>query len=399
VREFARKRMAPRGFTRRTGRLTIVDKRLKSRELTFRQFVEKALYDPSSGYYAGSRNPIGRGADYVTSAAISPVFAFALARLADEFVERTGDEVITIVDIGCGDGALIRSIASELSAAARARAAFFGVDRSLGRALEAASPGEPVRFVATLDEVPLDRTAMVVSNELYDAFPFARLVQRGAQLNELWVTGGEVPEWSERPAPAEYSRYFEALGIELADGQFADVSLEWRSFHARLASRLARGLVVTFDYGHEAGKLFDARVRRFGTAAAYLGHQYSRDLLRDAGSQDLTAQINFTDLVEAGKSEGLQTLAFERQARFLVSVGILGHPLFAPSGDQEPVSMSDGLEMRERREAARRLVLPDGIGEEIRVLVQGRGVPADGWSFQQERFRGADARATDGVRD
>ena len=36
--------------------------------------------------------------------------------------------------------------------------------------------------------------------------------------------------------------------------------------------------------------------------------------------------------------------------------------------------------------SARRLILPDGIGEDIRVLVQGKNVPREGWSFQRKLF-------------
>ncbi|HEU4522215.1 MAG TPA: hypothetical protein VFT12_09445, partial [Thermoanaerobaculia bacterium] len=83
---------------------------LKSGDLTFPDFMEVALYHPEFGYYARARNPVGKEADYVTSPALSPVFGFALTRLVHEFVSRAGDELSTVVDIGCGDGGLIHSL-------------------------------------------------------------------------------------------------------------------------------------------------------------------------------------------------------------------------------------------------------------------------------------------------
>ena len=56
------------------------------------------------------------------------------------------------------------------------------------------------------------------------------------------------------------------------------------------------------------------------------------------------------------------------------------------SPEPEISSMEQGLALREQREDARRLVLPDGIGEDIKVLVQGRGVPEEGWTFQRKLF-------------
>ena len=125
--------------------------------------------------------------------------------------------------------------------------------------------------------------------------------------------------------------------------------------------------------------LFRSRLRRYGTAAAYAGQRVSRDLLANPGRQDLTAHVNFTDLIATGEQHGFSTLFFDRQAKFLLALGATEHELFAPV-----TSLTEGsLELLERRDEARRLVLPDGIGEDIRVLVQGRGVPAEGWSFQR----------------
>jgi SAM-dependent MidA family methyltransferase len=160
-------------------------------------------------------------------------------------------------------------------------------------------------------------------------------------------------------------------GIELADGQFADVSLQWEALYGELCRFVERGLIVTLDYGYPEDQLFRSRMRRYGTAAAYRGHRVSRDLLADPGEQDLTAHVNFTDLQREGERQGFTTLAFTRQAQFLLSLGITRHELFTPVQELEAAS----VELMEARDEARRLVLPDGIGEEIRVLLQAKGLP------------------------
>jgi SAM-dependent MidA family methyltransferase len=226
----------------------------------------------------------------------------------------------------------------------------------------------------------------VISNELFDALPFARLVRR-EDLHELWVTerdGGF--DWSEHEAEARYADYFADHGIELRNGQFADVSLEWGAMYDDLSHFVSKGLIVTFDYGYPAEQLFSGRVRRFGTAAAYRGQRVSRGLLANPGEQDLTAHINFTDLQRAGERNGLSTLFFDRQAKFLLSLGATEHELIAPLDERRIDSLQEAVELREQREQARRLVLPDGIGEEIRVLVQGKGMQEHGWSFQRKLF-------------
>ena len=351
-------------------------KMLQDSDLPFRDFVEVALYYPELGYYARPISPIGKAGDFVTSPQLSPVFAFTLSLLVSEFIQFEGSGVCSIVDIGCGDGSLIHSLYED-----GARAQYWGVDRSLERVVRQ----DGVNFTTSLAEVPRGDAQLVICNELFDAFPFARLVMRDDHLHELWVTEREgALEWTEHEAESKYTDYFSERGIELRDGQFADVSLDWDPAYAEICRFVDRGLVLTFDYGYPEKQLFSGRARHFGTAAAYSGHQVSRDLLANPGEQDLTAHINFSDLERSGERSGFSTLFFDRQAKFLLALGATEHELFAPV--EEVTSAEEALELREKREEARRLVLPDGIGEDIRVLVQGKGVRGEGWSFQRKLF-------------
>lgn len=242
-------------------------------------------------------------------------------------------------------------------------------------------------FVRTIDEVPNDAPTFLFSNELFDALPFTRLVQRGEHLQELWVRDQDgALDWSEHEAAPAYDDYFASHGITLVDGQFADVSLEWEAYYRDLARRFERALIVTMDYGFPANKLFHGRLRRFGTAAAYSQQRVTRDLLANPGGQDLTAHINFTDLERVGQSLGAQTLVFDRLAKFLLAIGITEHELFRPVTEVAIADAEAGLQLLAAREDAKRLVLPDGMGEDLRVLVQGRGISFEKWSFQRALF-------------
>lgn len=357
-----------------------LSKLLETSDLPFRDFVELALYHPQFGYYRQAENPVGKKGDYVTAPSLGDVFSFTLSKLIREFMSRAGDEVSTVVDIGCGDGRLIHS----LYGSAGPRALFYGVDRALER-LAVQDPA--ISFRTSIDEVPRDGSHLLICNELFDAFPFARLVQRDEHLHELWVTerDGEL-DWTEHEAPAPYEDYFAEHGVALEDGQFADITLEWAAYYGDLCRFVKKGLIVTLDYGFPARQLFHPRVRRFGTAASYSHHRVTRDLLVAPGTRDITAHINFSDLIRTGERAGFDTLFFDSQAKFLLALGATEHELFTPVTDGQIESLDDGVALLERREEARRLVLPDGIGEDIRVLVQGRGLPRNEWSFQRQLF-------------
>ncbi len=368
-------------------------------DLPFRDFVELALYHPEFGYYARPESPVGREGDFITSPLLSPLFSFALGRLIDEFMSRAGDALSQVVDIGCGDGALIGALAQgvggrgsgvgvsgALSPTPDSRLPtpqFFGVDRNLGRA----QPHPGVTYATSLGDIPPAEARLLINNELFDALPFARLVQRGDELHELWVTERDgALDWTEHEADARYDEYFAERGIGLDDGQFADVSLEWPALYDDLCRFVPKGLIVTFDYGLPQTKLFRGRMRRFGTAAAYSRHRVSRDLLVNPGEQDLTAHINFDDLRLTGERQGFATRFFDIQAKFLLALGAAEHELLKPIGEVTVDNAEDGIAVLEARDDARRLILPDGIGADIRVLVQERGMGREEWGFQTKLF-------------
>jgi SAM-dependent MidA family methyltransferase len=352
---------------------SILRNTLSQNDLPFRDFVEIALYHPQFGYYNRQAQP---EADYTTSPRLSPLFGSVLSGLVREFASRSGDGVSTIADVGAGDGTLIHSLSAE---SALERTKFYGVDRTLERLKPEVRQVPGLGFVRGIDELPRGGAHLIFANELFDAFPFARLVQRDEHLHELWVTDREGQlDWTEHEAPGPYEDYFAARGITLDDGQFADVSLEWEAYYRDICSFVQRGLIVTFDYGFPQDQLFKSRVRRFGTAASYRSQRVTRDLLAYPGTQDITAHINFTDLIRAGEESGFTTLFFDRQAKFLLALGGGEHPLI----QSEPASVDE----LQQKENARRLILPDGIGEDIRVLVQGRGMGAGEWGFQRKLY-------------
>lgn len=61
------------------------------------------------------------------------------------------------------------------------------------------------------------------------------------------------------------------------------------------------GRMLTIDYGAAADTLYHRRPR--GTVRAYLHHQLIQgpDIYTNTGHQDITADVNFTDLIEWSK--------------------------------------------------------------------------------------------------
>ena len=100
-----------------------------------------------------------------------------------------------------------------------------------------------------------------------------------------------------------------------------------------VANSLERGYVLTIDYGYEAAELYsDDRSR--GTLQSYYRHTDGHSPYQRVGRQDMTAHVDFTALIEEGRSAGLRPVFLTTQAEFLHSLGF---------GEMEMSVRSNGL--------------------------------------------------------
>jgi SAM-dependent MidA family methyltransferase len=323
--------------------------------------MEAALYDPENGYYT-RRAAIGDGGDFVTSPAISPLFARAIARtLAADAATFAGE--IVFCEAASGSGAFLRDFRAALAALdpeVSARTRLWAIERSEAGRHAIAGAGLAERIAEDVAELAGARfDGWVFSNELYDALPVHRVMRSGGRLVELGVKlspDGAAFGWAKLEAKPELSDYLARFGVELAEGQTAEINLEAAPLHRTLARLVGRGRIVAFDYGHRAPILYHSHARRSGTLAVHSGGRRGGDPLERPGEVDLTAHVNWDDLERAGESEGFVTGRRMRQSEFLVAAGLFQD---APG----------------RREEAMRLVDPEGIGDALSVLVQSRGMP------------------------
>src|ERR1700730_2426651 len=82
--------------------------------VTFRDFMEMALYHPDFGYYNSSRPRLGEDGDFYTSGYLTGLFGELLAIQLEEMWQALGQRNFTIVEYGAGTGLLCRDILCRL---------------------------------------------------------------------------------------------------------------------------------------------------------------------------------------------------------------------------------------------------------------------------------------------
>jgi len=356
----------------------LLDTVKRSGPITFERYMGLCLYHPEHGYYTQGRHRTGAAGDYFTSSDLHPIFARLVARQAAEMWNALDrHSPFSWVEMGAGRGLFAQDFLSWVKRAlpdfapALEYLAVEPAPRQCAlvreRLAEKGLAGE-VRLLENLEQLtPI--TGCFFSNELVDSFPVAIVTRHGGHLREIYVIaqGDELREKlgpiSNPAIAAAVARY----ANQIEEGCRIEVNLVAAHWMRSVAEKLLRGFVVTIDYGDLAPYLYNAD-RPQGTLLAYHRHLPLHDALSAPGQIDLTAHVNFSALIDAGRDVGLHLTGFTSQERFLLALGEANQfaDLYEPGGTE--------LENLQARLKLKRLIHPEGMGTIFKVLVQHRGI-------------------------
>lgn len=328
-------------------------------EITFRDYMQLALYHPDCGYYAAARAQIGRRGDFFTNVSVGALFGEMLAGQFREMWEILGRPGrFTVVEQGAAAGDFARDV---LNRARFTTPEFFEALEYV--IIEPFAPwrrrqeerlresGGSIRWLSSLAELP-PFTGVHFSNELLDAFPVHLVRYARGEWEERWVSPDL--KWRHRPITSGALRErLNAINPPKIEGYTTEISLDALAWLDELAARLARGWVLAIDYGY-ARDVYYSPERASGTLACCENHRRTFDPLVRPGELDITAHVDFTSLAERAQARGLELAGFTDQHHFMVG---LAKSFFAqrPPGPKEA-------------RALQTLVHPQFLGTTFKVL-------------------------------
>lgn len=341
--------------------------------ISFCGWMQAALYDERDGYYCRvGKERQGRSGDYRTAPESSPLFAATFARYFSELFSELGSPPAwTIFEAGAGSGDFAYGVLTSLQthhpsvfAATNYVIDEVSADARLRAATRVSDFADRVSFESLSEVTKSVEAGIVFTNELIDALPVHCVKMIGGRLRELCVgidQNGFV--WVECDPDKRVQDYCLNAGLNLAEGQIAEVNLNAEDFLSDAASLCDRGFVITVDYGAEREELLHAPHRHEGTLRAFHRHQLHGDVLTSPGEQDLTTTIDWTQMREAGARAGLKTARHNRLDRFLLAEGLLNELEVLTS------TLSD-LDALRLRTSAREMIMPNGLAASFQLLVQ-----------------------------
>ncbi|MDB6015717.1 MAG: hypothetical protein JWR19_206 [Pedosphaera sp.] len=347
-------------------------------DISFARFMELVLYCPNIGYYEQLDVSPGRQGDFFTSVSVGSLFGELLAFQFADWLVKLPAGGRQLVEAGAHDGRLaldilnwLRQHRPELLATLEYWIMEPSAKRRQSQEKTLGDWAKTVRWFDSWEAVPKPGVnGVIFSNELLDAMPVHRL--GWDKLRREWFEWGvSVREgrfvWARMPLAAGNSVVGAVAELPpellevLPDGFTTEVNPAAVCWWQEAARTLGSGKLLGIDYGL-AGEQFFVPERKEGTARAYYRQHVSSDLLARPGEQDITAQVNFTAVQEAGEAEGLTTEAYQSQAQFLSGIA----QRIEASGE------SFGAWSGKQARQFQTLTHPEHLGRAFRVLLQSR---------------------------
>jgi SAM-dependent MidA family methyltransferase len=272
----------------------------------FDHFMAEALYGPN-GYYTSPRTILGSRGDFTTTPKLTKLLAKKIATWIESAWKRQGQN-LPVIELGPGDGTLANDIGNSLGFFARRKLDYHFVEISphLAKRQQEKNKGT---WHTTLGEalVVTRGSALIISNEFFDAFP-VRIFNQA--LDELYLGPNKEEIWR----PCHKLPDSALLGDPPARFEHAGSIQQW---FRRELSQMKAGQILTIDYGGGPDEIYHRRP--LGTIRAYAHHMrfLPPEAYQNPGKQDLTFDVNFSELIRWGKEIGLEKTSLMTQAEFL----------------------------------------------------------------------------------
>jgi len=333
--------------------------------------MRAALYEEKMGYYE-SEHVFGEAGDFITGADLGPWLAMGFADLMLWGWQQLGKpEHWVLLEQGGGTGRLLTQVLRFLQHQDIVFPTVIAVERSAhmrerqqGHYVE---KGFDVQQYADLVDVKTDFPVLMMCNELPDAFPVRSFVwhdqcfyERGVQLSDNALV------WAKSHKPMIDTPSIDSMLIEAWPNDYiSEYNPALSAWQKDVSCVIDDGFVFCVDYGYSQQEYYRPN-RIEGTLMGHKAHQVIEDVLAEPGLCDLTAHVDFTNLAKSGMQRGLLPCSFITQGAWLAQSPIVQQAI-------SELAQEGSLASVQALAHAKRMLLPFGMGETFKLLVQGKG--------------------------
>ena len=345
--------------------------------LCFERYMELCLYTENFGYYTSHQAIFGEQGDYVTSSERSALFAQAFAAhlksLSTQFDE------LNIIEVGAGSGLFAEQLLEQLAISDVPVKQYFIVEKSTALRvrqqtyLNTTNPklSALVQWVDSITD-PITN-AVVIANEVIDALPVRLLTVKNQRILERCVGLDSNQNFVFKEIPADKNlvaavhAILENSPVFSADQPYdTEICLRLPDFIQQMASLVRQGIFFFIDYGYPRSEYYLVQ-RSMGTLLCHYKNTAHDNPLIWPGLQDISSNVDFTALADAGIRAGLKLSSYSTQAHFLLASNILA----------SIENNASELELLHKSQQIKHLMLPSEMGERFQVMVFTKNMTLD----------------------
>jgi len=359
--------------------------------ISFRHYMEMALYEPSFGYYVAGSYKIGELGDFITAPEISSLFSQCIAQQCKEVLLEIGGTTTSsnasILELGAGTGKMATDILLTLENNDCLPNQYYILDLSPDlkqRQKETFEKHAPhlLRYVTWLSQLPESFTGIILGNEVLDAMPVNVFTQLNTEVFEhhvVWEDGQFMEQLQK--ADEDLSNNVLSLKIPSEDTPYtSEINPNLPAWFETISGCLKKGVILLADYGYPRKEYYFSE-RNKGTLICHYQHLVNEAPLHYTGLQDITASVDFTAVAEAADDADLKVAGFATQATFLSNSGL--EEFFVRALEKNP---DDQYKLAQQ---IRTLSLPAEMGERFKFIALSKNYsrPLQGFSKLDQRMR------------
>lgn len=301
----------------------------KNGRISFEEFIAGALYHPSEGYYSSKAISIGGSGkgDFTTCVTINPLLGKAIANWTADVQNRNKTNEITVIELGGGTGALAKDILENISVETKNNFSYFIVE--INSSLIKLQKEKLQDFHGKIYWFNDIQSALnncknypiLIANEFVDTFP-ARVLQ--------WINNGwlelffiyEDSNWVKiLNSPSPPIDFDIPLSLKSAKPlrfeQQVEIQTSFWNWWNKWNNLVKKATFLIIDYGDIFPEIYHRRPK--GTIRGYFKNNLvdGKELYQRIGYQDLTVDINFSDLMLWAQELGWEKKQYMEQQTFI----------------------------------------------------------------------------------
>lgn len=266
--------------------------------------------------YYGRADPLGVEGDFITAPEISQMFGELVGMwLTDLWMRKGNPANCHYVELGPGRGTLAADALRAMQQFGFEPSVHFVETSDALREKQQYQVAQAI-FHDNLATLPDDGPLLIVGNEFFDALPVRQLIVTHAGWRERVVARERGNKFAAMPGSQAMDAVVPDQFRQAPVGSIYETSPDVAGVMYDIAGRIAKqgGLLLVIDYGYVQPGLGS-------TLQAVKDHQFA-DAFADPGNCDLTAHVNFAELVNLARMRELGVSGPIAQGIWLSHLGI-----------------------------------------------------------------------------